>query len=160
MSQPTVHTHVTDMLNSELLRESAEWKKAHPLENFYEPNFPVVRAADRAAFEQICQEMAEELANLFQARQSDLQGAVETTSLAQQGWSFAELAQYCYASVQRGARKTLEDRGVLLPRQGHRNGAEWLFWAEEANARRPGWDQPLRNSGATPGRKPVRSRRS
>jgi hypothetical protein len=28
----------------------------------------------------------------------------------------------------------LEERGVLPPREKHKNGAEWLFWAEEANS--------------------------
>lgn len=48
LSQPTVHAHVNNMLNSELLRESAEWEKKHPSENYYEPNFPVIKAGDQA----------------------------------------------------------------------------------------------------------------
>ena len=32
------------------------------------------------------------------------------------------------------ARKLLEERGVLPRRKKHKNGAEWLFWAEEANS--------------------------
>jgi hypothetical protein len=36
--------------------------------------------------------------------------------------------------VQRGARKLLEERGVLPLREKHKNDAEWLFWAVESNS--------------------------
>jgi DNA-binding CsgD family transcriptional regulator len=32
LSVPSVHTHVSDMLRSELLREAVEWEKTHPAE--------------------------------------------------------------------------------------------------------------------------------
>ena len=38
------------------------------------------------------------------------------------------------ANMQRGARATLEERGLLTARQTHANGAEWIFWAEEPEA--------------------------
>lgn len=60
--------------------------------------------------------------------------AAARTSLADQGCEFSDLAQYFYASVQRGERMLLEERGVLPHREKHKNGAEWLFWAEEANS--------------------------
>jgi DNA-binding transcriptional ArsR family regulator len=134
LSQPTIHSHVNDMLQSELLCESAVQVKKHPAENYYEPNFPVVKAADRAALEPICQAMAERIAELFDKQQAQLKLAIEKTGLSDQGYEFSDLAQYFYASVQRGARMLLEERGVLPPREKHRNGAEWLFWAEEANS--------------------------
>jgi hypothetical protein len=46
----------------------------------------------------------------------------------------SQRAQYFYTTVQRGARKLLEERGALPPREKHKNGAEWLFWAEESNS--------------------------
>jgi DNA-binding transcriptional ArsR family regulator len=134
LSQPTIHSHVNDMLQSELLCESAVQVKKHPAENYYEPNFPVVKAADREALEPICQAMAERIAELFDKQQAQLKLAIEKTGLSDQGYEFSDLAQYFYASVQRGARMLLEERGVLPPREKHRNGAEWLFWAEEANS--------------------------
>lgn len=39
LSAPSVHTHVSDMVRSELLREAFEYEKAHPAERYYEPNF-------------------------------------------------------------------------------------------------------------------------
>ncbi len=78
--------------------------------------------------------MSERLAQLFEKQQSQFKLAVEKSSLAGQGCEFSDLAQYFYASVQRGARMLLEERGVLPPRATHKNGAEWLFWAEETNS--------------------------
>ena len=56
------------------------------------------------------------------------------SDLAARGWTFPDLAQYLYARTQRGARKLLEERGVLPPPRKHRNGAKWVFWAEEPEA--------------------------
>jgi hypothetical protein len=134
LSQPAIHTHVNDMLRSELLRKAEQWEKRHPAEIYYEPNFPVIKASDRAAFEPICEEIALKIAELFQLKQDDLEQALTKTGLADRGWEFVDLAQYCYTSAQRNARKLLEKRGVLPPREKHKNGAEWLFWAEEPNS--------------------------
>src|SRR5687767_6458069 len=54
LSQPSIHTHMNDLVTSELLRESLEWERRYPAERYYEPNFPVINAADRAAIAQIC----------------------------------------------------------------------------------------------------------
>jgi DNA-binding transcriptional ArsR family regulator len=134
LSQPTIHAHVNDLLKSELLCASSMWEKKHPAENYYEPNFPVIRAADRAAFEPICQALSKRLADLFEAQQTPLKRVMEKTGLVDQQWEFSDLTQYLYACVQRGARKLLEERGVLPLREKHANDAEWLFWAEESNS--------------------------
>ena len=134
LSQPAVHTHINDMLLSELLREAKEWKKKHPAENYYEVNFPVIKGADREAFDPICNEIAEQVAEIFESRQVKLKAAMEQTRLPGSSWEFSDLAQYLYCCVQRGARNLLEERGVLPRRKKHRNGSEWLFWAEESNS--------------------------
>ncbi|HJS50417.1 MAG TPA: hypothetical protein VJ781_00835, partial [Pyrinomonadaceae bacterium] len=54
------------------------------------------------------------------------------TGLEEKGWKFEDLTQYLYACIQRGARQRLEERGSLLRAEQHRNGVEWVFWAEEA----------------------------
>ena len=135
LSQPAIHRHVNEMLKSELLREATEWEKRHPAENYYEPNFPVIKAADKAAFESICRTMAAAIADLFEAKQAELERAMQRTSLADQGLRFSDVGQFCYASAQRGARQLLEERGVLPRPQKHENGAEWVFWAEESTPR-------------------------
>lgn len=131
ISKPSVHAHINDMVESELLRESEEWEKRHPTERYYEPNFPVVGRDERAEFQTICEEMAERVASLFEKKQTQLKRAFERTELAERGWEFTDLSQYLYATVQRRARSLLEERGVLPKKERHSNGARWLFWAEE-----------------------------
>ena len=134
LAQPTVLRHISEMMASELLRESEEWERKYPAERYYEPNFPIIKADERAAFESLCREMAEALANLFEKRHHKLEAAFNKTILRERGWAFADIAQYLFARVQRGARETLEQRGVLPTPEKHINGVEWIFWAEEAGS--------------------------
>jgi DNA-binding transcriptional ArsR family regulator len=134
LSAPSIHKHVSEMIGSELLSESEEWERQHPAERYYEPNFPVVKADERAELEALCQEMAIRIADLFERKCPQLKRALNKTGLPERGWTFADLTQYLYAKTQREARELLEGRGVLLPGQGHQNGAKWSFWAEEPNA--------------------------
>jgi len=131
LSAPSVYTHINDMLNSELLRESEEFEKKHPSERYYEPNFPIFKAAECAEFRGLCEEMAQQLATLFERQQAKMERAFRKTDLPDQGWKLSDVTQCLYANVYRGARTLLEDRGLLAPRQKHANGAEWIFWAEE-----------------------------
>jgi len=131
LSQPSIHRHVTEMIASEMLRESREWERKYPSERYYEPNFPVVRANERAEFEAVCQEMARRVADLFEKRLGRLESAFDKTDLANRGWAFADITHYLYATVQRGAREALEQRGTLPPREKHNKGAEWIVGAEE-----------------------------
>jgi DNA-binding transcriptional ArsR family regulator len=134
LSPPSIHTHINDMMKSELLRESEEWEKKYPTERYYEPNFPVIKAEEHAEFEAVCQEMAGRVADLFEKKRPQLERTFDKTGLAQREWTFSDVAQYLYATVQRGARELLEERGVLPPRREHANGVEWIFWAEEPKA--------------------------
>ena len=136
LSQPTIHRHINELMASELLRESEEWERRYPTERYYEPNFPVVKAEERAEFEAICREMAERFAELFDKRHKKLEDAFNKTDLANRGWAFDDITQYLYASVQREARKILEQRGALPQREKHNNGADWIFWAEEASSKK------------------------
>ncbi|MDT7604992.1 MAG: hypothetical protein QOF61_2989 [Acidobacteriota bacterium] len=142
LSPPSVHAHISDMMRSELLRESEEWEKQHPTERYYEPNFPVVKADEKAEFEKLCGEMATQVADLFARQQPQLERAYARTDLAARGWSFADVAHYLFARVQREARTLLEGRGRLPPPSAHRNGAEWVFWAEQ-----PGTDEGESEAG-------------
>ena len=134
LSAPSVHTHINDMMKSELLRESEEWEKKYPTERYYEPNFPVFRADECAEFRSLCEEMAEGVVALFEKRRAKMERAFARTPLASQGWELSDITQCLYANMQRGARTTLEQRGLLSPRQKHKNGAAWIFWAQEADA--------------------------
>lgn len=134
LSAPSVYAHVSDMLRSELLREATEWEKTHPAERYYEPSFPVFKAEDCAEFEALCQEMAEQIAALFEKKRPQMERAFRKTGFASRGWELTDVTQCLYANVQRGARTLLEQRGLLAPPEKHANGAEWVFWAEEPKA--------------------------
>src|SRR5215216_3067359 len=127
----SIHAHVNQMVKSELLRESEEWEKKHPTERYYEPNFPVFRAEECAEFEALCQEMAEQVAALFEKKRSQMGSAYKKTGFASRGWELSDVTQCLYANMQRRARATLEERGLLSPPEKHSNGVEWVFWAEE-----------------------------
>jgi DNA-binding transcriptional ArsR family regulator len=131
LAPPSVYTHVNDMLNSELLRESEEFEKRHPTERYYEPNFPVFKAEECAEFKALCDEMAQQVVTLFERNRSKMERAFRKTSLADDGWEFSDVTQCLYANMYRTARASLEERGLLTPREKHANGAEWIFWAEE-----------------------------
>ena len=134
LSAPSVHTHISDMLRSELLREAVESEKTHPAERYYEPNFPVLRAEECTEFRSLCEEMAQQVVALFERKRSKLERAFNRTDLKNQGWKFSDITQCLYANMQRHARVQLEERGLLAPRQNHANGANWIFWAEEPEA--------------------------
>ena len=131
LSAPSVHTHINEMLQSELLRESKEFEKKHPTERYYEPNFPVFKAEECAEFRELCEEMAQQVATLFEKRRSKMERAFQRTSLSAQGWKVSDITHCLYANMYRKARTLLEERGLLTPREKHANGAEWIFWAEE-----------------------------
>jgi DNA-binding transcriptional ArsR family regulator len=131
LSPPSVHTHISDMMKSELLRESEEWEKKYPTERYYEPNFPVFKSEECAEFKALCQEMSKELVRLFENKRQKMERAFRKTDLSKQGWELSDITQCLYANMQRGARTILEKRGLLSPREKHENGAEWIFWAEE-----------------------------
>jgi hypothetical protein len=131
LSAPSVFTHINDMLQSELLRESEEFEKRHPSERYYEPNFPVFKTAECAEFRELCEEMAQQLATVFEHHRGKMEQAFRNTNLPAQGWELSDITQCLYANMYRSARSLLEERGLLRPRQPHANGAEWIFWAEE-----------------------------
>ncbi len=134
LSAPSVHTHVSDMLKSELLREAVEWEKTHPSERYYEPNFPVFKAEECAEFEAVWQDMAEQVAALFEKMRPRIERAYGKTGFAGRGWELSDVTQCVYANMQRKARVMLEQRGLLRAAEKHSNGAEWIFWAEEPGA--------------------------
>lgn len=131
LSPPSVHSHITDLLKSELLRESDEYEKKHPTERYYEPNFPVFKAEECAEFQTLCDEMAQQLASMFERRQPKIEKVFRRTTLPDHGWELSEIAHCLYANMYRSARTMLEERGLLSSREKHANGAEWIFWAEE-----------------------------
>jgi len=120
------------MAKSELLRESDDFEKKHPTERYYEPNFPVFKEAECNEFRELCDEMAQQLAALFERRRAKMERAFRRTSLAEHGWELSDVTHCLYANMYRKARALLEQRGLLASREKHGNGVEWIFWAEES----------------------------
>jgi DNA-binding transcriptional ArsR family regulator len=131
LSAPSVHTHVSEMLRSELLREAVDWEKSHPAERYYEPNFPVFKAAECEEFRALCEDMSKQLVKMFEKRHSKMDRAFRKTELAKQGWKLSDVTQCLFANMYRGARTILEEQGLMTSREKHKNGARWIFWAEE-----------------------------
>jgi DNA-binding transcriptional ArsR family regulator len=131
LAPPSVHTHINDLMKSELLRESVEWEKKYPTERYYEPNFPVFKTAECTAFMSLCEEVADQIAEIFAHKRAKLERAFRKTNLTEQGWEFADVTQCLFANMQRHARGLLEQRGLLPSRKRHANGAEWIFWAQQ-----------------------------
>jgi DNA-binding transcriptional ArsR family regulator len=134
LSAPSVYAHVSDMLKSELLREAVEWEKTHPAERYYEPNFPVIKEDEAEELCLLCDELASKVADLFKKHRRKLEKAFGETPLAERGWEFAEVAQYVFASVQRRRARAARTGRHPVPPQTHRNGVEWVFWAEQPAA--------------------------
>ena len=131
LAPPSVYTHITELMKSELLRESEEWEKKYPTERYYEPNFPVFKEKECAEFKALCEEMSAKIVALFESNRSRMEHAFRKTSLPKQGWELSDITQCLYANMQRAARAELELRGMLTARQKHANGAQWVFWAED-----------------------------
>src|SRR5918996_1723482 len=99
LSAPSVHTHINDMVKSELLRESEEYEKRHPTERYYEPNFPVFKAEECDEFRGLCEEMAQQVATMFERRSAKIERAFRRTSLADHGWEVSDVTQCLYANM-------------------------------------------------------------
>jgi DNA-binding transcriptional ArsR family regulator len=134
LSAPSIHTHVSDMLRSELVRDALEWEKTHPAERYYEPNFPIFKAEECAEFRALCEEMSKDLVTIFEKKRQKMERAFRKTGLSKQGWELSDVTQCLFANMYRGARALLEQRGLLPPREKHANGVQWIFWAEEPQA--------------------------
>src|SRR5205807_2327833 len=94
-------------------------------------NFPIIREEEAAELCKMCDDLAQKVADVFKKHSRQVEKAFRQTPLASRGWDLAEVAQYVYASVQRGARERLEQDGTLASRKMHRNGVDWVFWAEK-----------------------------
>src|SRR5215218_4816061 len=134
ISAPAVHRHVVDMLANELIQEVdlAARQRSRGSERYYRPNFPVVLAADRTALQPVLQDLAADIAAVFQQRQEALAHAFADTSLPARGEPVEPLLHYFYATATRLARARLEAEGALPPWPEHADGSRWLWWAEEA----------------------------
>jgi AcrR family transcriptional regulator len=134
ISAPAVHRHIGDMLADDLIQEVdlAAPQRSRGSERYYRPNFPVVLAADRDALQPVLEDLAADIAAVFQQRQEALANALAETSLPARGEPVELLHHYLYATATRLARARLEVDGALPPWPDHADGSRWIWWAEEA----------------------------
>jgi AcrR family transcriptional regulator len=134
ISAPAVHRHIGDMLADDLIQEVdlAAPQRSRGSERYYRPNFPVVLAADRDALQPVLEDLAANIAAVFQQRQEALANALADTSLPARGEPVELLHHYLYATATRLARARLEAAGSLPPWPEHADGSRWIWWAEEA----------------------------
>src|SRR4029453_883392 len=97
IAAPSVHAHIGDLLTSELLRDSEVTEKLHSKERYYEPNFPVIWGSDRDEFREICEEMCDSVAAIFETAKPRFEEAFKKTGLEKKGWTFSDITQYFYA---------------------------------------------------------------
>jgi hypothetical protein len=134
ISAPAVHRHIGDMLADDLIQEVdlAAPQRSRGSERYYRPNFPVVLAADRDALQPVLEDLAADIAAVFQQRQEALANALADTSLPARGEPVELLHHYLYATATRLARARLEAAGSLPSWPEHADGSRWIWWAEEA----------------------------
>ncbi len=134
LSQPAVHRHIAVLLASELIREVEvpDAERAWAAERYDRPNFPVVLAEDRAAFQPVLEQLARQFAAAFRDSHEELVMAFEWTSLPGHEEHFEALLHYLYTTVARLAREQLEREEVLPAWPEHADGSRWIWWAEEA----------------------------
>jgi hypothetical protein len=63
-----------------------------------------------------------------------MERAFARTGFPGHGPELTDVTRCLYANTQRRARAMLEQSKVLRPREKHKNGAEWVFWAEGPRA--------------------------
>ena len=110
----------------------AHAKRSRSSERYYRPNFPVVLAADRDALQPVLEDLAADIAAVFQQRQEALANALTETSLSARGEPVELVHHYLYTTATRLARGRLEADGALPPWPDHADGSRWIWWAEEA----------------------------
>jgi hypothetical protein len=89
------------------------------------------RLTNARSFIALCEEMSKDLMKLFERKRQKIERAFRKTSLSEQGWELSDITQCLFANMYRGARSSLEQRGLLSPRAKHANGTKWIFWAEQ-----------------------------
>jgi DNA-binding transcriptional ArsR family regulator len=130
LAQPTVLDHVRRALRDGLIVEVqvAAAERRFAAERYYAPTVPVIRAPDRELLESACRALAEDMAVALARHQGDLQAAFAMTSLAREGWSFADLWPYLHETIHRLALR--HDSGTLPPITLAPHG---LGWVEETD---------------------------
>ena len=130
LSQPTVLDHVRRALRDGVIIEVevAPTERRFAAERYYAPAVPVIRAQDRELIESACRAVAHDIAATMAAHRADLEAAFAMTTLAREGWTFADLGPYLDETIRRLASQHDTD---MLPH--HPPPSHGLAWVEEVD---------------------------
>jgi len=103
LSQPTVLDHVRRALRDGVIIEVevAAMERRFAAERYYAPSVPVIRAQDRELIGSACRAVAHDIAATMAAHRADLEAAFAMTTLAREGWAFADLGPYLDETIRR-----------------------------------------------------------
>jgi len=130
LSQPTVLDHVRRALRDGVIIEVevAPTERRFAAERYYAPAVPVIRAPDRELIESACHAVARDIAATMAAHRADLEAAFAVTTLACEGWSFADLGPYLDETLRCLASQHGTDTLSRKPLPSH-----GLAWVEEVD---------------------------
>jgi DNA-binding transcriptional ArsR family regulator len=128
LSQPTVLDHVRRALRDGVIIEVevAPTERRFAAERYYAPTVPVIRVQDRELIESACRAVAHDIAASMVAHRADLEAAFAMTTLAREGWAFADLEPYLDEMIRRLASQHDTDMPPHRPPPSH-----GLAWVEE-----------------------------
>ncbi|NNF99399.1 MAG: winged helix-turn-helix transcriptional regulator [Desulfobacteraceae bacterium] len=133
LSQPAIHKHVKELLASDMLRSVSisDEDKKYRVEQYYEPNFPVLLLEDTVALEAVCRRIAERIAKIYWEERGELGQAFASTSLKKRGYAIEDILDYLYSKIRRTGRQVLDEQGFFPELPTHKDGSRWVYWAEE-----------------------------
>ena len=133
LSQPAIHKHVKELLASDLLKTVSmpDSEKAYRVEQYYEPNFPVLLIEDLDQLDAVCDRIANQIAGIFWKNHDELKQAFKGSSLEKRGYKVADILDFLYNKIRRKGRSILDEQGFFPELPTHKDGSRWVYWAEE-----------------------------
>ncbi len=133
LSQPAIHKHVKELLHNDMLRAVtvSDEKKNYRVEQYYEPNFPVLLMKDLSQLEPACHKAAQRIADIFWEHRDELEAAFAGSSLEKKGYAVEDILDFLYSKIRRMGREILDEQGFFPELPTHKDGSRWVYWAEE-----------------------------
>ncbi len=133
LSQPAIHKHVKELVNSDMMRtvSVSNEKKNYRVEQYYEPNFPVLFIEDLKELEPACRMVADRVAEIYWEQRKALEKSFTGTSLKDRGYEVDDILDFLYSKIRRMARDILNEQGFFAELPKHKDGSRWVYWAEE-----------------------------
>jgi len=133
LSQPAIHKHVKELLSNDMLRAAsiADSEKNYRVEQYYEPNFPVLLMEDLDQLDPICNKIANQIAGLFWKHRDDINSSFKGTVLEEKGYKVDDILDFLYSKIRRKGREILDEQRFFSELPVHKDGSRWVYWAEE-----------------------------